>query len=206
MKKRKFLISMLAMTATLSLGALMGSCGMKDKINQWKCDHKEYKLVEVVEATCAEEGEKIMECVKCGKTVSEKIEKIAHTDEYGDGTCDICEEKVVELVEAENGEKAVGNTYRVFIPSNGSEPSAVRLSLVGDSISSMVFNFYDGKLQWKYTNADYLPFDVVETERYIEFTVQTGEGVVDDYSIEITEDCTISFSDLVNAHRVVPLE
>ena len=208
-RKSKVLVSMLAVASTLALGVL-GSCAGIDKISQKikekKCDHEEYQIVEVTEeATCVLEGERLLECVECGKTKTEKF-ILEHADEDGDGTCDVCDAATIELVEAENGEKAVGNTYRVFFPSNGGESSAVTLSLVADYISSMCFNFNDGKLQWKYSDGDYLPFDVVETERYIEFTVQTGEGIYDAYSIEITEDCTISFSEFVNVYRVVPIE
>lgn len=93
--KKKVIISMLAVTATLALGAFMGGCSLSDKIEQWKCDHENITENVVIDPTCYEKGELKETCDDCGKTWTEDIEKVAHT--WNDG------EVVVEATCTETG-------------------------------------------------------------------------------------------------------
>ena len=93
--KKKVLISMLAVSATLALGAFMGGCSLSDKIEQWKCDHENITENVVIDPTCYEKGELKETCDDCGKTWTEDIEKVAHT--WNDG------EVVVEATCTETG-------------------------------------------------------------------------------------------------------
>ena len=93
--KKKVLISMLAVSATLALGAFMGGCSLSDKIEQWRCDHENITENVVIDPTCYEKGEMKETCDDCGKTWTEDIEKVAHT--WNDG------EVVVEATCTETG-------------------------------------------------------------------------------------------------------
>ena len=93
--KKKVIISMLAVTATLALGAFMGGCSLSDKIEQWRCDHENITENVVIDPTCYEKGELKKTCDDCGKTWTEDIEKVAHT--WNDG------EVVVEATCTETG-------------------------------------------------------------------------------------------------------
>lgn len=93
--KKKVIISMLAVSATLALGAFMGGCSLSDKIEQWKCDHENITENVVIDPTCYEKGEMKETCDDCGKTWTEDIEKVAHT--WNDG------EVVVEATCTETG-------------------------------------------------------------------------------------------------------
>lgn len=93
--KKKALISMLAVTATLALGAFMGGCSLSDNIKQWKCDHENITENVVIDPTCYEKGELKETCDDCGKTWTEDIAKVAHT--WNDG------EVVVEATCTETG-------------------------------------------------------------------------------------------------------
>lgn len=227
MKKNKFLVSILAMTATLALGVFMGSCGMKDKINQWKCKHEEYKFVEVTEeATCTDEGKQIVECVDCGKTKTEKVEKLAHTDEDKNDKCDVCEKQIVELVEAEVGEKVVGNTYRLYHSTQDMTIYSVVLTPglgSSDSFNSsggFTVSVCDGVLNCMpaYKSGDIKPFDIkmvwldedTMTEGYFEFTVVAGEFTIGGNKFVVDDNTVIDAlsgqSDGLGLYRVVPIE
>ncbi|MBE7101291.1 MAG: hypothetical protein E7364_06745 [Clostridiales bacterium] len=93
--KKKVIISMLAVSATLALGAFMGGCSLSDKIEQWRCDHENITENVVIDPTCYEKGELKETCDDCGKTWTEDIEKVAHT--WNDG------EVVVEATCTETG-------------------------------------------------------------------------------------------------------
>lgn len=93
--KKKVIISMLAVAATLALGAFMGGCSLSDKIDQWKCDHENITENVVIDPTCYEKGELKETCDDCGKTWTEDIAKVAHT--WNDG------EVVVEATCTETG-------------------------------------------------------------------------------------------------------
>ena len=223
MKKRKFLIPMLAVASTLALGVL-GSCAGIDKISQKikekKCDHEEYQIVEVTEeATCVLEGERLLECVECGKTKTEKF-LLQHVDEDGDDTCDVCDAATIELVEAEVGEKVVGNTYRIYHSTEDMSKYGLYISA---SSEVEYFNCPDGISIWVQdasvsynppkSSTDKLPFEIKEvwtknyTEGYIEFTVEAGEYTLDDIAFNINEDAEITkFIDKGGVYRVVPLE
>lgn len=94
-RKNKVIISMLAVSATLALGAFMGGCSLSDKIEQWRCDHENITENVVIDPTCYEKGELKETCDDCGKTWTEDIEKVAHT--WNDG------EVVVEATCTETG-------------------------------------------------------------------------------------------------------
>ena len=86
MKKRKFLISMLAVVSTLALGVL-GSCAGIDKISQKikekKCDHEIVSTEIIVEATCYSTGKVKEACVDCGKEWTKDIDMVNHTWSVG---------------------------------------------------------------------------------------------------------------------------
>ena len=192
----------MALLATALVGASMGLVACKTNIG-WLdkkiCEHDEYKLVEVVEVTCAEEGEKIMECVKCGKTASEKIEKLAHTDEDGDGTCDVCEHKEYELVEPSAGETMIGNTYRIY--DGGS------IYFKSNNGYDFYCSFFDDKVgMYMFEENDISPFEFIYGEDYVQFTVKPCDYTFDD---GLTDSITPStklktFSGTV--YRVVAVE
>lgn len=94
-RKNKVIISILAISATLALGAFMGGCSLSDKIKQWRCDHENITENVVIDPTCYEEGELKETCDNCGKTWTEDIAKVAHT--WNDG------EVVVEATCTETG-------------------------------------------------------------------------------------------------------
>lgn len=93
--KKKVIISMLAVSTTLALGAFMGGCSLSDKIEQWRCDHENITENVVIDPTCYEKGEMKETCDDCGKTWTEDIAKVAHT--WNDG------EVVVEATCTETG-------------------------------------------------------------------------------------------------------
>lgn len=210
----------MALLATALVGASMGLVACKTNIgwlDEKICEHKEYKLVEVVDATCAEEGEKIMECVKCGKKATEKIEKIAHTDD-GEGTCEVCEEKFYDLVAPEKGELVAGNTYRIYASGN----SGISAQLVLSSATGTYFHVGDiasnsGYLWWSGNSGPiyYLEgFEVVKTDTYVEFNMQIGtykifhhDGTDTKDTYVIDEETTISsFTGDNRVYRVVAIE
>ena len=101
--KKKMAILMTALVGTMAF-ALVGCKTKIGWIDKKICDHDECKLVEVVEeATCEKEGERLMECVDCGKTITEKVEKLEHVDENEDSICDECEAEI-EQEEPETSE------------------------------------------------------------------------------------------------------
>ena len=62
----------------------LGGCSVKDEANKWfdqiLCDH-EYDEGEVTkEATCANKGEITYTCEECGKTKTEKTDKLPHVE------------------------------------------------------------------------------------------------------------------------------
>ena len=81
MKKRKFLISMLAVASTFVLGAL-GSCGVDDvsqKIKEIRCDHDNIETEVITEPTCFSVGKAKETCDDCGKEWTKDIDMVEHT-------------------------------------------------------------------------------------------------------------------------------
>lgn len=100
--------------------ALAGCKTNIDWIDQKICDHQ-YEFVEItLEPTCTEEGERLMECVDCGKQKMESMEKIPHDEIIMAGkeaTCteDGYTEKIVcnvcqEVLQAQEARSALGHT------------------------------------------------------------------------------------------------
>ena len=198
--KKKMAILMTVLVGTMAF-ALVGCKTKIGWIDKKICDHDECKLVEVVEeATCEKEGERLMECVDCGKTITEKVEKLPHTDD-GEGTCEVCEETIYELVAAEEGEFVAGNTYRLFY----AETAYDTLYLSNDTGTY----FYSGTdrretsyLWWSGSSGPvyYLEgLEVVKTDTYFEFNLQPGtykilkfDGTDTGDTYVIDEETTIS--------------
>lgn len=81
-KKIKKIIVMAACAALACV--TLGGCAIKDEANNWLdqilCDH-EYDEGEVTkEATCANKGEITYTCEECGKTKTEKTDKLPHVE------------------------------------------------------------------------------------------------------------------------------
>lgn len=81
--KKKILVAVLVATATLAFAGFGTGCKIKDKIDEWMCNHV-YNDGEVTLApTCSETGEIKYTCLDCGKTYTEEIEKLPHTYDIG---------------------------------------------------------------------------------------------------------------------------
>ncbi len=81
MKKIKFLLLSLC---ALTIAAIAGGCGgLKDKLEQLKCEHEYGGAATSItkEATCYETGKAVYTCALCGKEKTEVIEKIGHSYE-----------------------------------------------------------------------------------------------------------------------------
>ncbi len=89
--KKKFALLMTAIVSTSAL-ALAGCKTNIKWIDEKICKH-EYEFVEItLEPTCTEEGERLMECVDCGKQKTEVMEKIAHEEVVTPGKDPTCTE------------------------------------------------------------------------------------------------------------------
>ena len=190
----KVVVSMLAVASTLALGVL-GSCAGIDKISQKikekKCDHEEYQIVEVTEeATCVLEGERLLECVECGKTKTEKF-VLEHTDEDSDGACDVCDAATIELVEAEVGELVLGNTYRLY-RKQGDYGTTILFLNSDDCFCATGLDYnstYSGYAFNSGPNYQLEGFDAIITDEYIELSFKQGT-----YSYVSTESGSVSDS------------
>lgn len=117
--KKKFALLMTAIVSTSAL-ALAGCKTNIDWIDEKICKH-EYEFVEItLEPTCTEEGERLMECVDCGKQKTEIMEKIAHEEVVTPGQDPTCTEdgyteKIVcnvckEVLQVPKDRPALGHT------------------------------------------------------------------------------------------------
>lgn len=117
--KKKFALLMTAIVSTSAL-ALAGCKTNIKWIDEKICKH-EYEFVEItLEPTCTEEGERLMECVDCGKQKTEVMEKIAHEEVVTPGKDPTCmedgyTEKIVcnicrEVLQAPKDRPALGHT------------------------------------------------------------------------------------------------
>ena len=169
--KKKMAILMTALVGTMAF-ALVGCKTKIGWIDKKICDHDECKLVEVVEeATCEKEGERLMECVDCGKKITEKVEKAEHTDD-GEGTCEVCEETLYELVTPEVGELVAGNCYRLYRTASSNPTPLVTLSN-GVQLCAM------DNLEYGYAFSSGPLYrleglKVEETDEYIDFYLEEG--------------------------------
>lgn len=216
-RKGKVVVSMLAVASTLALGVL-GSCAGIDKISQKikekKCDHEEYQFVEVTEeATCVLEGERLLECVECGKTKTEKF-LLQHVDEDGDGTCDICDAPTIELVEVEVGELVVGNKYRCYRGESSIEgfilSNDVQFCMPSLGSDSLSYVFKSGPLYQLEGLEVFIADDYVDIyfEKGTYAYVKTNSGVVDDSISAVVIDETTSIKSVVTDkpfYRVIPI-
>lgn len=89
--KKKMAILMTALVGTMAF-ALVGCKTKIGWIDKKICKH-EYEFVEItLEPTCTEEGERLMECVDCGKQKTETMEKIPHNEVVTPGKDPTCTE------------------------------------------------------------------------------------------------------------------
>lgn len=91
MKKRKLLITLFATIATFAFAVVGASCGIKDKLEEWTCNHVYNDGVVTKVQTCTETGEKVYTCLDCGKQKTESISLSEHIYNVGvittDPTC-----------------------------------------------------------------------------------------------------------------------
>lgn len=84
-KKLKLFACVLGATATLAMAGFVAGCGVKDKFEQWTCDHV-YNDGEVTKpATCVETGVKTFTCLDCGATYTESIDIDVSAHTYDNG-------------------------------------------------------------------------------------------------------------------------
>ena len=118
-KKLARLMASLLGVASLALAGCNTGIKWLDNII---CGHDEYAFVRItLEPTCTEEGERLMECVDCGKTKTETMEKIGHDEIVTpgkDATCteDGYTEKIVcnvcrEVLLASEARSAFGHSF-----------------------------------------------------------------------------------------------
>lgn len=108
-KKLALLMTAIVSTSALALAGCKTNIGW---IDEKICKH-EYEFVEItLEPTCTEEGERLMECVDCGKQKTETMEKIPHNEVVTPGkdptctedgytekiVCNVCQEVLQEQV------------------------------------------------------------------------------------------------------------
>ena len=134
--KKKFALLMTAIVSTSAL-ALAGCKTNIDWIDEKICKH-EYEFVEItLEPTCTEEGERLMECVDCGKKKTEVMEKIAHEEVVTPGKDPTCTEdgyteKIVcnvcqEVLQVSQARPALGHTEKVA--AEGKDPTCTETGL-----------------------------------------------------------------------------
>ena len=111
MKKRKFLIGILAAVSAFSMALITGCSAddMKQKIDQLKCKHEFGEVVVIEESTCSEKGKGEKTCTKCEKVEEVKLDLADHVVIVVDGVsatctktgltdgtkCSVCEEVIV---------------------------------------------------------------------------------------------------------------
>ena len=111
MKKRKFLIGILAAVSAFSMAFITGCSAddMKQKIDQLKCKHEFGEVVVIEESTCSEKGKGEKICTKCEKVEEVELDLADHVVIVVDGVsatctktgltsgtkCSVCEEVIV---------------------------------------------------------------------------------------------------------------
>lgn len=133
-KKLALLMTAIVSTSALALAGCKTNIGW---IDEKICKH-EYEFVEItLEPTCTEEGERLMECVDCGKQKTEVMEKIAHEEVVTPGKDPTCTEggyteKIVcnvcqEVLQAPQARPALGHTEKVA--AEGKDPTCTETGL-----------------------------------------------------------------------------
>ena len=111
MKKRKFLIGILAALSVFSMALITGCSAddIKQKIDQLKCKHEFGEVVVIEESTCSKNGKGEKTCTKCEKVEEVKLDLADHVVIVVDGVsatctktgltngtkCSVCEEVIV---------------------------------------------------------------------------------------------------------------
>ena len=170
----------------ISSVACAGGVEKPEWLEQLLCDHDFEEENVIKEATCTEKGKVEKICSDCGKVETVTTKKLPHVDENGDKTCDVCGnsisgntsgntttsviEEIVE-VPVENGEIAVGNTYRIYLidsVSGGLSLSNVSprfIYVLGYESSDI---FFSGPLYY----CEGLKIE--KTSEYMDITIQAG--------------------------------
>ncbi len=81
-RKRKGLIALLSVAATMALSVFVGGCDMPKSIERLICNHEYGESVITVAATCTAEGQSEKTCTLCGKVKTTTLEKLPHTEQY----------------------------------------------------------------------------------------------------------------------------
>ena len=154
--KKKFARLMASLLGVASLALVGCQTGIK-WLDNTICEHDEYAFVRItLEPTCTEEGERLMECVDCGKQKTEVMEKIPHDEVVTPGkdptcteggytekiVCNVCREVLV-VSEARsalghNFENGVCQTCGGALTANATEVAVT----VGEAVAGNWYRIY----------------------------------------------------------------
>lgn len=146
---------------------------------EFPADHEHVEgTSEKILATCTEDGaEACTYCLRCNETFSGGgiIAATGHKDENADDSCDACGFIILPI--AEVGEFVAGNTYRLYIPSDGSNNSLTLSNDTGTYFRISNDRTETAYLWWSGSSGPiyYLEgLEVVKTDMYMEFNLKAG--------------------------------
>lgn len=192
--KKKLAILMTAIVSTSAL-ALAGCKTNIGWIDEKICKH-EYEFVRItLEPTCTEEGERLMECVDCGKQKTEVMEKIPHDEVVTPGkdptctedgytekiVCNVCQEvlqaqeEIPMIAHIDNGEgtcEVCGETLYELVAAEEGELVAgntyrIYIPSAGGSVSTKLYLSSD-------TETYFFIFNKYTEGRYIWWSGDSG--------------------------------
>ena len=79
-QKRKGIIALLTVAATIAVSVFAGGCDMPKSVERLVCNHEYGERIVTVEATCTERGEIQKTCTLCGKVKTTMLEKHPHAE------------------------------------------------------------------------------------------------------------------------------
>lgn len=79
-QKRKGIIALLTVAATMAVSVFAGGCDMPKSVEQLICNHEYDESVITVAATCTAEGQSEKTCTLCGKVKITILEKYPHAE------------------------------------------------------------------------------------------------------------------------------
>lgn len=81
-RKRKGLIALLSVAATMALSVFAGGCDMPKSVERLICNHEYGESVITVAATCTAQGTSEKTCTLCGKVKTTTLQKLPHAEHY----------------------------------------------------------------------------------------------------------------------------
>lgn len=204
-KKLALLMTAIVSTSALALAGCKTNIGW---IDEKICKH-EYEFVRItLEPTCTEEGERLMECVDCGKQKTEVMEKIPHDENVTpgkDATCteDGYTEKIVcnvcqEVLAAQTVVPATGHKDENADDLCDSCGDSMSLEVeVGDYVVGPVYRIYKNPE----ASSQYFSFNISTESSYLIMN--------HDSQIKLTvrwSDMTFISSPLALSTDIVPFE